>query len=263
MSAARVIAILNQKGGTGKTTTAVNLGAGLSRQGRRVLLIDMDPLGGLTFSMGLDPWQAKPTIYEVIMGRAGLADATLRHEYPGGGYDFIPANLNLEGAEIELIEVRGRELQLRKSISKARTKYDYIIIDAAPRLSILGMNGLYAASEVFLPLDSQYLGMNGLMLLLDSVKMANQELGHDLKVSGVILTKYADRYGLAREISAIIEEKFKRELFRTRIRNNVALAEAPSWGKDIFDYKPTSNGAKDYAALTLEVIGQEGRQRSE
>jgi len=259
MGAARVIAVLNQKGGTGKTTTAVNLGAGLSRQGKKVLLIDMDPLGGLTSSMGLDPWQAKPTIYEVIMGRAGLAEATLKHEYKGGSYDFIPANLNLEGAELELANVQGRELQLRKSISKAKGKYDYIILDAAPRLSILGMNGLYAASEIFLPVDSQFLGMNGLLLLLDSVKMANEELGHDLKVTGVILTKFSERLGLSKEIEAIIEERFKRALFRTRIRNNVSLAEAPSWGQDIFEYRPTSNGAKDYMALTHEVIAQEGR----
>lgn len=258
MSAARVIAVVNQKGGTGKTTTAVNLAGGLARRGRKVLLIDMDPQAGLTCSMGLEAKDIKPTIYEVLMGRAGLAEAILKHEYPGGSYDFIPANWNLEAAELDLDGVKGRELQLQKSIGGAKKVYDYILIDGGPRLNILAMNSLYAAGEAIIPLDSKYLALNGLLMILDAVKLMNEEMKRNLKPA-VLLTRYSDRQALAREVEKIIRESFRVPIFNSRIRDNVSLAEAPSYGQDIFEYKAASNGAKDYGAFVEEILAQEGR----
>lgn len=255
---ARVIAVINQKGGTGKTTTAVNLAGGLARRGRKVLLIDLDPQAGLTCSMGLEANDIKPTIYEVLMGRAGLAEAIMRHEYPGGSYDFVPANWNLEAAELDLAEVKGRELQLQKSIGGARKAYDYILIDGGPRLNILAMNSLHAANEAIIPLDSKYLALNGLLMLLDAAKLMNEEMKRSLAVS-VLLTRYSARQALSREVEKVISNNFRIPVFKARIRDNVSLAEAPSYGQDIFEYKAASNGAKDYSAFTEEIIAQEGR----
>lgn len=253
---ARVIAIVNQKGGTGKTTTALNLGAGLSRHGRKVLLIDLDPSAGLTVSLGHEPGEIKTTIYEVIIGRAGLAEATMTHEYKGGSYDFVPANWNLEAAEMDLAEVKGRELLLHKSIAGAKRKYDYIIIDGAPRLSVLAMNSLNAASELFIPIDSKYLALNGLLQLLDAVKLANAEMDHHLKPVA-IMTRYNARQSMSRAVEEILRNNFRISIFNAKIRENVSLSEAPSYGVDIFQHRATSNGAKDYQALTEEVLAQE------
>lgn len=253
---ARVIAIVNQKGGTGKTTTAVNLGAGLSRHGRKVLLIDMDPSAGLTVSLGHQPSEIKRTIYEVLTGRSGLAEAIMTHEYQGGSYDFVPANWNLEAAEMDLADVKGRELLLHKSIAGAKRQYDYIIIDGAPRLAILAMNSLYAASELFIPIDSKYLALNGLKQLLDAVHIVNREMDHNLRPVA-IMTRYNARQSMSKAVEELVRTTFKTPVLEAKIRDNVTLSGAPSYGQDIFEFDARSNGAKDYQALTEEVLAME------
>lgn len=254
----RTIAVINQKGGTGKTTTTLNLGAGLARQGRRVLLVDMDPQGGLSYALGLHGQVTGPTIYEVLKGKAGIATAISRHEYPGGSYDYVPATIDLEGAELELANIPGREMLLKRALDKVKEGYDYILIDGPPRLTVLTINALTAANELFIPLLAEYLPLNGMRLLIQTVDLVRANLGHDIAVTGVITTLYNSRKSSTKNIIELIDGLFGPVLFDTKIRTNAALSEAPSAGMDIYEYKPSSNGAKDYAALTCEVIAQEG-----
>lgn len=256
MAATRIIAVINQKGGTAKTTTSLNLGAGLSRAGRRVLLVDMDPQGGLSYALGIRG-PAGPTIYEVLKGKAGVAEAIRRHDYPGGGYDFIPANVDLEGAELEIVNVPGREMLLRRALDKVKGNYDYVIIDSPPRLTVLTINALTAANELFIPLLAEYLPLNGMRQLIQTLDLVRENLGYDIAITGVITTLYNSRKTSTQNIIDMINGLFGPVLFDTKIRVNAALSEAPSAGMDIFEYKPSSNGAKDYMALTKEVINQE------
>jgi len=261
MSAARVIAILNQKGGTGKTTTAISLGAGLSRHGRKVLMIDMDPQAGLTYSLGIQADELTRTIYDVLGGRAGLPEVIIKHGKDGGSYDFIPSNIIFEDSERELGNTPGRELVLREAIEEVQDDYDYILIDAPPRMTLLTMNVLVASKELFIPLQTEYLALNGIKLLLDSIEVVKQRLNPGLEITGILATLHDRRRGLDLAVVRTIKEHFGKTIFKTMIRRSVALAEAPSHGKDIFEYSPRSQGAKDYEALTLEVMAQERKRR--
>lgn len=257
----RIIAIVNQKGGVGKTTSVINLGAGLARQGRKVLLIDMDPQAGLTYSLGIQADELTKTIYDVLMGRAGLPEVIIKHGTDGSSFDFIPSNINLEGSEIELGGTPGRELVLKEAITEVRDDYDYIFIDAPPRMTLLTMNVLVASKELFITLQTEYLALNGLKLLLDSIDLVRQRLNPGLEITGILATLHDKRRGLDLAVVRTIKEHFGKKIFKTIIRKSVALAEAPSHGKDIFEYGPKSQGAKDYEALTLEVIAQEKKRR--
>lgn len=257
----RIIAIVNQKGGVGKTTSVINLGAGLARKGKKVLLIDMDPQAGLTSSMGKNDDELSVTVYDVMKGQAGLSEATLKHASGEWVYDFIPASIDLEGAELELKDVLGRELILKEAIEEIRANYDYILIDAPPRMTVLTVNVLVAAQELFIPIQTEYLALKGLSLLLASIEMVKQRLNPKLEITGIMATIHDVRRSLDLEVLKKIEEHFGKTLFKTYVRTSVALAEAPSWGKDIYEYSPKSQGAKDYEALTLEVISQERKRR--
>lgn len=249
----RVIALVNQKGGVGKTTSTINIGAGLAKKGKRVLLVDLDPQGNLTYSLGIKADEVSPTIYQVMKDEATAKDAIIK-----GEFDVIPANIQLSGAELELSSVAGRELILKEALEPLLPDYDYILIDAPPALNMLTINALTACQEVFIPLQAEYLSLNGMLQLTNTVALVSKRLNNDLKITGVIATLYDARKNLNREVIEAIQERFKDSLFKTYIRDNIALAEAPSYGKDIFSYQPNSNGANDYLKLVDEIIKQEG-----
>lgn len=257
----RIIAIVNQKGGVGKTTSVINLGAGLARHGRKVLMIDMDPQAGLTYSLGIQADELTKTIYDVLGGRAGLPEVIIRHGHGDGSYDFIPSNIIFEDSERELGSTPGRELVLKEAIEEVQDDYDYILIDAPPRMTLLTMNVLVASREIFIPLQTEYLALNGIKLLLDSIAIVKQRLNPGLEITGIIATLHHKRRGLDVAVMRTIKEHFGKTIFKTTIRRSVALAEAPSHGKDIFEYSPRSQGAKDYEELTLEVMAQERKRR--
>lgn len=252
----RVISLVNQKGGVGKTTTTKNLGAGLVREGKRVLLIDLDPQANLTYSLGIRPENddAMRTMYEVLKGTAKLKDIILAHD---NGVKLAPAHINLSASELELTSQAGRELILKEAVQPVLHDYDYILIDCAPSLGILTLNALVASREVFIPLQTEFLAMQGMSKLLETLSVVKQRLNHDIEVTGIIGTMYDGRKNLPQEIVSSVRQHFGDKLFKTLIRSNVSLAEAPSYGQDIFSYKPDSMGAKDYQALAKEVISME------
>ena len=191
----RIIALVNQKGGTGKTTSAVSIGAGLARLNRRVLLIDIDPQANLTYSLGLEVGDGSPTVYEVLRGRARAAQAIVKREQKdgGAGYDVLPSTIDLEGAELELAGEAGRELLLREALEPVRGRYDYIVIDAPPRLTILTLNALTAANEIFIPLQAEVLSLKGVQLLTSTVELVRRRLNPGLGITGIIATRYDNR----------------------------------------------------------------------
>lgn len=251
----RIISLVNQKGGVGKTTCTINLGAGLARKNKRVLLMDMDPQANLSTSLAIDVYNSGKTIYEILRGDTTPENVVVRKS----NYDVLPASIDLSGAEIELSTSPGREFLLREAMSDFAEKYDYILIDCAPSLGLLTLNALTFSGEVFIPVQSEFLAMQGMSKLLKTVDVVKRRLNNQLDITGIIGTRYDSRKNLNREVIEKIGEYFEDKLFNTIIRDNVSLAEAPSFGQDIFEYKTDSNGAKDYDALTDEVLAQEGK----
>lgn len=258
----RIIALVNQKGGTGKTTSAISIGAGLSRLDRRVLLVDMDPQASLSYSLGIEPQRGDPTVYDVLMGRTTASGAIYRKSYgeQGRAYDVIPANLDLTAAELQLEGEAGRETRLRDALEPLQGRYDYILIDAAPGLNLLTLNALGAAKELFIPLQAESLSLKGVSLLSDTVDLIRAKINPSLEVTGVIAIRYSGRKIHSRDVMDAVQGPYGGVMFKTRIRDNVSIAEAPSYGMDIYEYSPRSNGAKDYMALVQEVIDQERGQ---
>lgn len=250
----RIIALVNQKGGVAKTTSTINIGAGLSRLNRKVLLIDIDPQGNLTASLGVQAHKLKNTIHEMLRGDITAREAIIKVK---NGYDIIPADIRLSGAEIELSTQPGREMILKEILEPITKDYDYILIDCPPSLGLLTLNALTAAKEIFIPLQAEYLALHGMSQLIQTFLTVKKRLNPDLEITGIITTLFDSRKILNREVIENIREYFPDKLFDTRIRSNVSLAEAPSHGLDIFRYKPDSNGAIDYANLTKEIIEQE------
>lgn len=242
-----IISLLNHKGGVGKTTSAINIGAGLVKFKKRVLLVDLDPQANLTISLGIP--RQKISIYQNIRGEAELAPYTVKP-----GMDVITSNLDLSGAEMELINEAGREFILRELFEPVSHDYDYIIIDCPPSLGLLTLNALTASDSVMIPMQAEFLAMQGIVKIKQVTDKVRFRLNKKLQIGGVIATMYDNRKVLNRDIVETIEGFFGDKVFKTRIRNNVALAEAPSEGKDIFDYSPSSNGAKDYLELAKEII---------
>ncbi len=256
---ARIIAICNAKGGVGKTTTSVSLGAYLALYGRRVLLLDFDPQGnacsGLGFSFHNDGGN---NIYEALVGRKNINDTIRNASIPG--YHFISSHPSLAGATIELLEKQDREKYLRRLIDQVAPRYDYIIIDLPPSVSLLTINGLMAAQEVLIPVQCEYYGLEGLSQILETIDLINYNLGHNLKIAGALLTMYDSREHLSREVSKSLRRHFVGYVFEPEIPRVVALAEAPSFGQPICFYDPQSPGARAYERLAKEVIGQESGQ---
>lgn len=242
----KVISISNHKGGVGKTTSVINIGAGLNNLGKKVLLIDLDPQANLTQSLGIT--EPSATIYGAIRGEYSLQPIEILK-----GLDVIASTLDLSGAEVELSGEAGREYILRELIEPLRSLYDYILIDSPPSLGLLTINSFTASDEVFIPLQAQYLAIQGLSKLVEVVEKIKKRLNKDLRVGGVFITQYDNRKVLNRDVVTTIEKHFKEELFKTKIRDNVALAEAPAQGLDIFRYNPKSYGAEDYLELSKEI----------
>lgn len=247
------IAFVNQKGGVGKTTTTLNLGAGLALEGKKVLLIDTDPQGNLSISAGVNLKDDDLTIYDVLKGSVAPVDAIVHLE----NYDIIPADIMLSGAEIELSGVPGREMILKEALEKISKKYDYILIDCPPSLSTITLMGLVACDSVIIPVQSQYLALNGVAQLLETIELVRKRMSPQLRIAGVLATMYDSRMNLHKEVLETIKEAFPDQIFNTTISNNVALSEAPGFGQDIFKYNPRSKGAQQYKELVKELLGKE------
>lgn len=243
----KVISISNHKGGVGKTTSTINIGAGLNQLGKKILLIDLDPQANLTQSLGiLEPTK---TIYGALRGEYKLEPIEIL-----SGFDVIPSTLDLSGAEIEMSSEPGREYILKELIDQIRDSYDYVLIDSPPSLGLLTLNSFVASDEILIPLQAQYLALQGMTKLIEVIGKVKKRLNKKLEIGGVFITQYDNRKVLNRDVVSAIESHFSDDVFDTKIRDNVALAEAPAQGVDIFRYQPKSFGAEDYLALSKEIL---------
>jgi len=267
----RSIAIMNQKGGVGKTTTAVNVSAALADTGMRVCLVDMDPQAHATLHFGIEPQVEMPSIYSVLTGDASLDDV---RQQVDENLCVVPSHLDLAGAEVELAGVVGREFILRDKLGESEEPFDYLLIDCPPSLGVLTINALVAVEEVFIPLQPHFLALHGLSKLLQTIGLVSKRLNNRLKLSGIVLCMYDSSTRLAAEVSADVDEFFREnfhgetpwadaQTFQTRIRRNVRLAEAPSFGQSIFQYDAHSNGAQDYRSLAREIVGELAAEQAE
>ena len=252
---AKIYALANQKGGVGKTTTAVNLGAYLAAAGRRVLLVDADPQGNATTSLGINPHDAAPTLYEVLIQETPADEALVLTNWMG--LDVIPATTDLAGAEVEMTRVMARERLLSRALRPLRERYDYILIDNPPSLGLLTVNGLTAAtSGVVIPVQCEYLALEGLSALLQTVTQVRDILNEELRVAGVVMTMFDGRTNLGNQVVREVQRHFPQQIFRTIIPRNVRLSEAPSYGEPILSYAPHSAGAQAYRALAQEFLAR-------
>ena len=251
----KIIAIANQKGGVGKSTTAINLSSCLAQKGKSVLLIDMDPQGNTTSGYGIDKAELQYSIYDVLMGNCTIKESILSLEYPK--MDLIPANADLAGAEIELIELEDKEYRLKRPLEIIEDDYEYIIIDCPPSLSILTVNCLTAARSILIPMQAEFYALEGLALLINTVDIMRSKLNPDLTIEGILFTMFDGRTKLAQEIVENVKSNLNVRIYETVIPRNVRLAEAPSYGMPVNLYDHRSKGAKSYAALADEVIGAE------
>ena len=251
----KVLAITNQKGGVGKTTTSVNLSASLAATKRKALLIDLDPQGNATMGSGIDKKDLSVSFYDVLMGEKSIEEATLSLE--NTQYDLLPSNSDLTGAEVGLLNITNREIQLRTEVEKIRDKYAYIIIDCPPSLNMLTVNALVAADSVVIPTQCEYYALEGLSALLETIEKIKSVLNPKLNVEGLLRTMFDSRNNLANEVSKQLTDYFGDKVYNTIIPRNVRLAEAPSYGQPIILYDKTSTGAIAYLALAGELMRKE------
>jgi chromosome partitioning protein len=252
---AKVFCIANQKGGVGKTTTAVNLAAGLAMAKQRVLLVDLDPQGNATMGCGIDKRAVKHTVYQVLVGMVGVAEATVRAE---GDFDVLAANRELAGAEVEMVEFEDREIKLREAISEVDNQYDFILIDCPPALSLLTLNALCCANGVVIPMQCEYYALEGLSDLVNTIKQVCKNLNPNLTIIGLLRVMYDPRMTLAQQVSAQLEKHFGNKVFKTIIPRNVRLAEAPSYGVPGVLFDKSSKGAKAYLDFANEMVERLG-----
>lgn len=252
----RVITLLNQKGGTGKTTTAINVAAALSRRGLKCLLVDIDPQGNLSQSAGFDDlYETDVTTYEVLQGED--INRAIKTKRVKDAYDVLPTDIRLSAAEIELVNADRRNYLLKDALGKLKKSYDFIIIDSPPALNILTLMALTAASEVIIPVQAQYLPLKGVAQLRDTVELVKSRFNPELEISGVLLTFYDERRNLDKDVLEALEQAFAGKVFETKISTNTKLAEAPSYGKDVINYSINSKGSVQYRALADEILRHE------
>jgi chromosome partitioning protein len=251
----RVFAIANQKGGVGKTTTAINLAASLAANDLRVLVIDSDPQGNATTGLGVAKDSNRPSIYDVLLGDAVIKDAIISTEFDG--LHLISADKNLIGANLELVGTENREFRLRERIVSIREDYDFILIDCPPALDLLTLNALLAADAVLVPIQCEFFALEGISELMDTIDRIRESFQHPLQIAGILLTMFDDRTNLTRQVAADLKEFFQDQVFHTIIPRSVRLAEAPSFGKPILAYDPRSRGAESYIKLAKEILDHE------
>lgn len=248
----RIIAIANQKGGVGKTTTAINLSACLAEKGQKVLAIDMDPQGNMTSGLGVDKDEAEKTIYDMIIGQAGIEEVIQKDVIEN--LDILPTNIDLSAAEIELIGVENKEFIVQKEVHKIRDRYDFVVIDCPPSLSMLTINAMTTADSVLVPIQCEYYALEGLSQLIHTVELVKERLNPVLEIEGVVFTMYDARTNLSLQVVENVKDNLEQNIYKTIIPRNIRLAEAPSYGMPINKYDPKSAGAESYLRLADEVI---------
>lgn len=256
----RVFAVANQKGGVGKTTTAINLAASLAANDFKILVIDSDPQGNATTGLGVTKDPVRPSLYHVILGDAHAKDAIVPTEFEG--LHLIAADKNLIGANLELVDVPNREFRLRDRIAEIRNEYQFILIDCPPALDLLTLNALIAADSILVPIQCEFFALEGVSELMDTIDRIRESFRHPLQIEGILLTMFDDRTNLTRQVAADLKEFFHDEVFKTVIPRSVRLAEAPSFGKPILSYDPRSRGAESYIRLAKEILDHEQNRKS-
>ncbi|HYJ17787.1 MAG TPA: ParA family protein [Burkholderiales bacterium] len=250
----RVLVVTNQKGGVGKTTTTINLAASLAMAGRRVLLVDLDPQGNATMGSGIDKRTLRTTVYQVLLGSAPINAAKVHSD--AGGYDLIPANRELAGAEVEMVDLPERETRLKSALQEILPQYDFVLIDCPPALNLLTVNGLCAANAVVIPMQCEYYALEGLSDLVQTIKKVRANLNPGLEIEGLLRTMYDPRNMLAQQVSDQLQQHFGDKVYRTVIPRNIRLAEAPSHGIPALNFDRQSKGALAYLALAGEMLGR-------
>ena len=250
----RIIAVANQKGGVGKTTTAINLSSCLASLGKKVLAIDMDPQGNMTSGLGIDKNEVEYTVYELILGQVGIEKVICKDALEN--LDVLPTNINLSAAEIELIGVEEKEFIIRKEVDKVKKNYDFIVIDCPPSLSMLTINAMTTADSVLVPIQCEYYALEGLSQLIHTIDLVKERLNPELKIEGVVFTMYDARTNLSLQVVENVKDNLQQTIYKTIIHRNIRLAEAPSHGLPINLYDPKSSGAESYMLLAEEVINK-------
>jgi chromosome partitioning protein len=256
---AKVIAVTNQKGGVGKTTTAINLGASLAASDLRVLLIDSDPQGNTTTGLGIAKDPTKPSLYHVLLGDTAISAALIKTDLEG--LDMVPADKNLVGANLELVDVPEREFRLRQKLADVKRDYGFVLIDCPPALDLLTLNALMAADSVLIPIQCEFFALEGISELIGTIDRIRETLQHPLQIEGILITMFDDRTNLTRQVAADLREFFGKDVLQTVIPRSVRLAEAPSHGKPILTYDVRSRGAESYIQLAKEILDRDHATR--